>query len=451
MPSLSELFKQVDKAYDEIIGLQQDLVRIPTVNTGFMPTGDETKACEFLSDLLAKEGIQGETIESAPGRGNYFATVEGSGGGQSMIYMAHTDVVPVETESEWIFPPFSAEIKGTRLYGRGSSDCKALLTCQTMAMIIMKRAGVQLRGDLTLAACADEEAGGRYGVGWLAENHPDRLKADYCINEGGGDVVQRKGGAPAYLFGIGEKGRLEVHITVNGVPCHASTPWNGENALTKTALVLSRLAEYQPEVDTSSEVFGHLRSLDLEEEPTPANVDRLASELAERDPQMASRIKGLSRMTISATMIEGGIKSNSIPSKCMITCDVRTLYHQDEAYLRGELDKILDGIPDVEYEIDYMAIPSMAPYNTEFAAKVRNATERSLDGSEAVWIPTFTTGFTDSRFMRPLGTLTYGFQVSHPEDLGKLANVHGTNESVDVRSLILGTKMLIALAVDVLG
>ena len=93
----------------------------------------------------------------------------------------------------------------------------------------------------------------------------------------------------------------------------------------------------------------------------------------------------------------------------------------------------------------------MAPYNTEFAVKVRSATERSLDGSEAVWIPTFTTGFTDSRFMRPLGTLTYGFQVSHPEDAANLANVHGTNESIDVRSLTLGTKMLIALALDVLG
>lgn len=451
MPTLTELFEQVDRAYDEIVGLQQDLVRIPTVNTGFMPTGDETKACEFLSSLLAKEGINGETIESAPGRGNYFATVKGSGGGQSMIYMAHTDVVPVETESEWICPPFSADIIGTRLYGRGSSDCKALLTCQTMAMIIMKRAGVRLQGDLTLAACADEEAGGRFGVGWLAENHPDRLKADYCINEGGGDVVQRKGGAPAYLFGIGEKGRLEVHITVNGVPAHASTPWRGENALTKSAQVLNRLAEYKPEVDVTSEIFGHLRSLDIEEDPTVENIDRLAAELAESDAQMASRIRGLSRMTISATMIEGGIKSNSIPAKCLITCDVRTLYHQDEAYVRGEVEKILEGIPDVEFDIDYMAIPSMAPYNTEFAVKVRGATERSLEGSEAVWIPTFTTGFTDSRFMRPLGTLTYGFQVSHPEDPANLANVHGTNESVDVRSLILGTKMLIALALDVLG
>jgi acetylornithine deacetylase/succinyl-diaminopimelate desuccinylase-like protein len=353
-------------------------------------------------------------------------------------------------EDQWICPPFSAEIIDGRLYGRGSSDCKGLLTCQMMAMIILKRAGVPLQGDLALAACADEEAGGKYGVGWLAENHPHRLKADYCINEGGGDVVQRKG-APAYLFGIGEKGRLEVYITVKGVPCHASTPWNGVNALTRASEVLKRLADYKPEIDVSLEIFGHLKSLGIDEDPTPENIDLLAEELAQRDPQMASRLRGLSRMTISATMIEGGIKSNSIPSSCRITCDVRTLPHQDEAFVRQEIEKIVQGIPDVEVEIDYTAVPSMAPYDTDFALKVRNATEQSLDGSEAVWLPTFTTGFTDSRFLRPLGTLVYGFQVSHPEDPAALAHVHGTNESVDVRSLILGTKMLIALAVDVLG
>ena len=99
--------------------------------------------------------------------------------------------------------------------------------------------------------------------------------------------------------------------------------------------MLNRIAEYKPEVDVSSEIFGHLRSLDIEEEPTAENIDRLAAELAERDPQMASRLRGLSRMTISSTIIEGGIKSNSIPAKCLITCDVRTLYHQDEAYGAG--------------------------------------------------------------------------------------------------------------------
>ncbi|MFQ5875629.1 MAG: M20 family metallopeptidase [Dehalococcoidia bacterium] len=450
MVTLASLLAEVDKAHDEIISLERDLVRIPTVNTGVMPTGDESEACKFLNDKLAQEGITGETLESAPGRGNYIARIKGSGGGPTLLYMSHTDVVPVETESEWICPPFSADIIDGRLYGRGSSDCKGLLTCQVMAMLILKRAGVQLSGDLLLASGADEEAGGKYGFGWLAQNHPDKIKADYAINEGGGDVVKRKG-APAYVFGVGEKGRLEVHISVKGVPCHASTPWIGDNAVAKASEVLKRLSAYKPEVDVSLEVFRHLKSLGVDEEPTPENIDQIAKKLEGKDRQLATRIRSLSRMTISPTMIGGGIKSNSIPAQCRITCDVRTLPHQDEEYVRREVEKILEGIPDVDVEIDYTAVPSLAPYETGFAAKVRAATEQALDGSEAVWVPSFSTGFTDSRFLRPLGTLTYGFQLSHPEDDPNLANIHGTNESVDVRSLILGTKMLVALAYDVLA
>ena len=177
----------------------------------------------------------------------------------------------------------------------------------------------------------------------------------------------------------------------------------------------------------------------MEEEPTPENIDRLASELAERDPQMASRIKGLSRMTISATMIEGGIKSNSIPSKCMITCDVRTLYHQDEAYLRGELDKILAGIPDVDYDIDYMAIPSMAPLQHRVCGQ-----GEGCDGAVAGRIG----GGVDTDVHDGIHGLPVheaagdvdvpGSRCRTRRTSGNLANVHGTNESVDVRSLILG-------------
>ena len=449
MTSLSDLFARVDDAYDEIIGLEQALVRIPTVNTGFMPTGDETKVCRFVSDKLASEGIEGEILESAPGRGNYFARLKGRGQGPTLLYMAHTDVVPVEMEDEWICPPFSAEIIDGRIYGRGSSDCKGLLTCQMMAMIILKRAGVPLQGDLALAACADEEAGGKYGVGWLVENHPQRLKADFCINEGGGDVVQRKG-APAYLFGIGEKGRLEVYITVKGVPCHASTPWNGVNALTRASEVLKRLDEYKPEIDVSLEIFGHLKSLGIDEDPTPENIDLIAEELAQRDAQMASRLRGLSRMTVSATMIEGGIKSNSIPSSCRITCDVRTLPHQSEGYLREQLDEILKDIPGVSYEIDYMAVPNSSDFDTDLSRSIKDSTAKALGRADIQWVPAISTGFTDSRFTRPLGTVTYGFSGSHPDDDPMLSHVHGTDESVGIPSLISGTKIMMALAIDLL-
>ena len=63
----------------------------------------------------------------------------GSDDDTRLMLMSHTDVVPVEDETKWNYEPFAAEISGGRVYGRGASDCKALLTCQLMAMAIMRR------------------------------------------------------------------------------------------------------------------------------------------------------------------------------------------------------------------------------------------------------------------------------------------------------------------------
>ncbi len=107
--------------------------------------------------------------------------------------MSHLDVVPVEEEEKWRFPPFSATIADGRVFGRGSSDCKGLLTCQMIAMRILKRNKVELKDSLILASCADEEHGGRYGFGWMAEHHPEKLAAPYAVNEGGGIPIEAAG------------------------------------------------------------------------------------------------------------------------------------------------------------------------------------------------------------------------------------------------------------------
>src|SRR3981081_4560093 len=101
MSDLSALFASVDAAHDEIVALLQELVRIPTINTGARPdTGGETRACDVLRRKLDAAGIAHEVHESAPGRGNLIARF-GPVGGQRLLFMAHTDVVPVEDETLW--------------------------------------------------------------------------------------------------------------------------------------------------------------------------------------------------------------------------------------------------------------------------------------------------------------------------------------------------------------
>jgi len=450
MPDLESLLDQVDEMRDEIVSLEQDMVRLPTVNTGVMPTGNETELCRYIEKWLAEDGIESETIESAPDRGNLIARLDGRSGKAGLMFMSHLDVVPVEDEEKWRFPPFSATVADGRVFGRGSSDCKALLTCQLIAMRLLKRNNIELKDSLILASCADEEHGGRYGFGWMAEHHPEKLAAPYAVNEGGGVPIQAAG-ALTYLLGIGEKGRLQLEIEVRGSSAHASTPWQGSNALFGLSEVVKRIEAYEAERDTSTSLFDHLSTFAIEDKPSPENIDQIIADNEETQPRFASIMKALSRMTITPTMIQGGIKSNSVPETVRLTCDVRTLPHQDEAYVRQELDKILDGIPGVAIDIDYMSIPNASPFETEFAHRIQISTANALQRDDIQWVPSLTTGFTDSRFTRNLGTTTYGMVGSHPDDDPMISFVHGTNESVGIRSLISGTRIMLALAYDLLA
>ena len=447
---IGNLLDQVDAQRDEIIELEQALVQIPSVNTGFMPTGNETPVCEYVRDWLLKDGIDSEILESAPNRGNLIARLEGRSGEPGLMFMSHTDVVPVEEESKWRFPPFSATVADGRVFGRGASDCKGLLVAQMMALRLLKRNDVQLEESLILATAADEEHGGRYGFGWLAEHHPQKITAPFAVNEGGGTPIS-SAGALTYILGVGEKGRLQVEIDVKGESAHASVPWQGTNALYRLRQVLGRIEQYEPERDTSTSLFEHLSIFAIEHKPSAANVDEIIAEVEPSNPRLASMLRALSRMTLTPTMIKGGVKSNSVPESVRLTCDVRTLPHQDEGYVVQQLTEILESVPSVEFQLDYMAVPNSSPFDTPLARSIQTSTARVLERDDIQWVPAISNGFTDSRFTRALGVTTYGFSGAHPDDDPMLTRAHGTDESIGIKSLISGTKAMMVLAVDLLG
>ena len=101
MPNLNDLLMQVDENFDDLLSLHRDLVVIPSVNTGVMPTGNETEVADFARQWLGVDGIEAEIIESAPHRGNLIARLPGESGKNKLLLMSHMDVVPVEDESKW--------------------------------------------------------------------------------------------------------------------------------------------------------------------------------------------------------------------------------------------------------------------------------------------------------------------------------------------------------------
>ena len=97
-----------------------------------------------------------------------------------------------------------------------------------------------------------------------------------------------------------------------------------------------------------------------------------------------------------------------------------------------------------------MAVPNSSEFDTDLSRGIQEATAKALGRNDIQWVPAISTGFTDSRFTRPLGTVTYGFSGSHPDDDPMLSHVHGTDESVGIASLLSGTKIMMALAIDLL-
>ena len=449
MPTIDELLATVDGAREEIVRLHQELVRIPTVNVGPRPdTGNETPACELVQAKLREAGVQSEILESAPGRGNLIARMP-AGDGKRLLLMSHTDVVPVEDETLWEHPPFSGTIDRGRIYGRGADDDKADVVAHAMALVLLQRAGVRLGGELVYLAAADEESGGRWGAGWIADNYPEKIRADVAINEGGGNPIPTPGGL-LYPICTGEKGRLEARLTRKGRSGHASRPWAADNPVPVMAEVVRRIVAYEPEVDVSHPFFREvLQALGVEQDPNAENIDRICDALEGREA-LATTLKAASRMTITPTMVDAGVKSNSIHDRACVVCDVRGLPGQDDRYVREELEQIAKGL-GVEVDVAYTAVSNASPADSPFVDLTRQALGRALGDRECRLVPAITIGLTDSRFQRPLGTQVYGFAPHHPDAEPSRPGVQGNNEFMEIESLLLRTRFAIGLACLALG
>lgn len=445
MSSLQSLIDQVDDSINEIIYMNQELIKIPSINTGFMPTGNETLVAEFLRDSLLDDGISSNLIGKDPRRNNFISDYPSISDKTKLMFMSHTDVVPVENEEKWKFDPFSGTIHEGRVYGRGSNDCKALLTTQMMAFKILKRNNITLDYGLKLVSGADEEHGGKWGFRWLAEKHPELITSDYAINEGGSVSIQADNKL-VLSIGVGEKGRLELKFKIKGESGHASTPWMGKNASFQLGKLLKNLEEYKPEIITTLPFFNHLHNFGIEEEIDSGNFDKLIDRLDNSYPLVSSLSKALSQMLITPTMVQGGIKSNSIPEEIILTCDIRNLPFQKIDYITSEIEKISQDIDGLTYDLEYMSEPNESKFDSALADAIIESQSIIQNNKEIKWIPLHSPGFTDSTYTRRLGITTYGFYGSDPQDDATLNNIHGTNESIGIASLISGTKSMLAIA-----
>jgi acetylornithine deacetylase/succinyl-diaminopimelate desuccinylase-like protein len=414
----------------EAVELLQALIRLDTVN----PPGNETAAAELLREYLAESGVACDLHAREPDRANLVARIPGSGGGPRLALLTHTDTVLADA-AEWQRDPWCGEVVEDEVWGRGALDMKGHVAAAAVAVASLAREGFRPRGDLIFVAAADEEVGVDVGLQWLVREHPEAVRAEYALNEGGGDRVLF--GRPLYLCSVAEKMTAPFLLRVHGRSGHASMPGIADNALVKAAALIERLAGYRPPQRHGPETEALMRAIVGEVPPAAESVERAAAV----HPLAGALVEPLLSLTVSPTMIGASRLRNVIPAVCDVTVDCRLLPGQTPAEAEQELRGALG---PGDYELTWLEqwggtrSPTTGPLWDAVASFVREVEP------EAEAVPVCSAGFTDSHWLRDaFGTVAYGFfpmRTMDPEVASLL--VHSADERIHVDDLELGVEFL---------
>lgn len=415
-----------------------DLIRLNTVN----PPGNENKVAGYLKELFDSFGISAEILESEKNRANFIARL--GSGSKKLLFLSHSDVVPAG--EGWDFEPFSGEIKNGVVYGRGALDCKGLMAAQAHAVLRLAREGAPLNGTLIFAATADEERGGTCGVKYLIKNCPEKIRADFAVNEGGEEPIFING-QMIYFVQVGEKGTAWSTLRARGKSCHGSIPTLGENAVVKMVRALNSLAGYETEIKLIPEVSLLIRELmrikNVKEPLNNVNADRLI-DCIEEDKGFRETLRAMTRMTVSPNVIEGGSKTNVVPDYCSADVDIRILPGQNKEYILSELQRYLGD--EIEIEVKNYAAPTFSTSQSDYYRLIESVTKEVAE-PDIVCLPHISPGATDSRYLRNAGIPAYGIgHMARGFESEARNTVHGKNERIDIASLHLKSEFLVKLA-----
>jgi acetylornithine deacetylase/succinyl-diaminopimelate desuccinylase-like protein len=431
-------------ASKETLGHLQTMIRMNTVN----PPGNELQVARYLEETLKREGIETHLFEPAPGRGALVARLKGNGSKQPVLIMGHTDVVGVE-RAHWSVDPFAAEVKDGYLYGRGAIDDKGMLAANLETMLLLKRnvihKGGTLSRDVIFVANSDEEQSGEWGMGWLIKNHPELIRAEFALNEGGRTRIV--GGKRLYVAVQNtEKVPHTVTLTAHGPGGHASIPLAG-NAILRLGRALAKISAYKEAVQvnpTTRQFFSELGNVwpNAAERRAMADVASSDARRVQRGARVLERIPvfdAVLRNGISATIIQGGIRTNVIPTDATAKLNVRTLPGQSIDGVVARLTRVVnDSLVDIAVTDRGQDSPASDFHSPMFNAIRESA--QALDPSLAV-VPYLSTGATDSARLRNWGVQAFGL-LPFPMNQDDEDRMHGNDERVPLASLDFGTRMI---------
>lgn len=423
---------------DDAAALCHDLLRIDTSNPGRV----ERPAAEYVAEKLTDVGLDGEMLESEPGRSTYVVRMEGEGtNSDALLVHGHLDVVPA-VAADWRHHPFSGELADGCLWGRGAVDMKDMVAMMTAVVRRMRVDGIRPKRDIVLAYFADEEAAGPLGAEFMVNEHRDLFEGvTAAIGEVGGFSVTVKPGLRLYPIQVAEKGLLWLRLRARGRAGHGSMP-HQDNAVQKVAEAVARLGRARfarvltPATEALLEEVSRVLGIELDREDLGALVDSLGPLRALVEPVLCD--------TVSPTMLSAGQKVNVIPSEAEASVDCRFLPGHEEGFV-SEIDRLIG--PQVVRETIYQGRHVEAPWDHPL---VRAMCESliAFDPSGHP-VPHMISGGTDAKHLSRLRIDCYGFSpLLLPPDLDFGAMFHGVDERVPVDALGFGARVLYRLLIN---
>ena len=276
----------IDKEY--LIRTLADLVRINSVNPSLVPNAPgEAAAAAYVKGALLRLGLKVAVFEAEPGRPSVVGTLPGTGGGRSLMLNAHLDTVGVEGMQA----PFTPVVRDGRMYGRGSFDMKGSLAANLTAVKALVDSGTRLRGDVVLAAVADEEYA---SIG--TADVVTRVKVDVAI------VTEATG----LDICLAHKGFVWLEVETIGRAAHGS--------------------RFREGIDANMRMGRFL-----------AELDRLEQDLRMRAPHAL-----VGPPSLHASILQGGTELSTYAARCTLKIERRTIPGETLRQVEAELSSILD-------------------------------------------------------------------------------------------------------------
>jgi acetylornithine deacetylase len=403
-----QVLAYLEENAQDTVRLLQELVRFPSV------TGSEGLIQGYISERLRSLGLQVEQWEtdvdlikdhpgflpvklSYEGRPNVIGTYRGTGGGRSLLFNGHVDVIPAKPEL-WEVDPWAAEVRDGKLYGRGASDMKSGLAAMTMAMEAIVRCGVRLKGNVILEYVVDEEFSGNSTLCACLKGY----KADAGISTEAGDLEIQ----PAVT------GSMWFEIDIEGRSASMSRRWEAVSAIEKAFRIYQAVEDLE-----------RIRISDIKHPLYPDTRGSLA---------------------LFIGMMEAGTFPSAPPAKAILRGRMGVLPNEDpyqaQQQLKDYIQRVAETDPWLRHHppkvtfTGYFAEPAEIDPDHPICTTLASAF-RSVTGKEPV--VRGHDGAADNRFL-----IKYGNTPTPIFGPGIISQMHADNEWVPLDNLHVATKVL---------